>query len=81
VPGTDLVLVVVIVICGITEYTAVRLQQSRKKSLASPAVSTCDIAGEEPRQQPLTDLDRNPAASLTWLSEPAAQRGTGGRRI
>jgi hypothetical protein len=53
-PRNDLVLVVVIIFCGITEYSAVRLQQSRKKSLASPAVSACDIAGEGPRQPPLS---------------------------
>ena len=47
-PRNDVVIVAVVVVCGITEYVAVRWQEYRRRPRTGEAPAASDIAGDEP---------------------------------
>jgi hypothetical protein len=53
-PRNDLVVLAVIVICGVTEYSAVQLQLRRRQQVPRTGGVTSDIVGDEPTGEPPT---------------------------
>jgi hypothetical protein len=67
-PRNDVVVLGVIVVCGLTEYAAVKQQERRKRQLPGGSVPASDVAGDEPTGDAPSDRgpdrERHELASL-----------------